>query len=117
MVDASWSYGGNFTLKTGDAALNIDIPIDPVDIVTPINDKLVIVGSTFDRIKRFYRGNAGGECIAAGNQQAEKTFQQWLNSDGHAKILLEHDSRVVGIGFVQVEGSPHEYYWVLATGN
>lgn len=82
-----------------------------------INDKLVIVGSTFDRIKRFYRGNAGGECIAAGNQQAEKTFQQWLNSDGHAKILLEHDSRVVGIGFVQVEGSPHEYYWVLATGN
>jgi len=42
VVDASWSYGGNFTLKTGDAALNIDIPIDPVDIVTPINDKLVI---------------------------------------------------------------------------
>lgn len=42
VVDSSWSYGGNFTLKTGDAALNIDIPIDPVDISVPSNDKLVI---------------------------------------------------------------------------
>lgn len=82
-----------------------------------INDKIVIVGSTFDRIKQFYRGRAIGECIAAGNNNAEKTFEQWLNSPGHAKVMLDADSRLVGIGFVRVEGSPYEYYWVLATGN
>ena len=40
-VDASWSYGGNFSLKAGDAALNIDIPIDP--LATPsVNNRLVV---------------------------------------------------------------------------
>ncbi|WP_228198918.1 MULTISPECIES: SdrD B-like domain-containing protein [Acinetobacter] len=40
-VDSSWSYGGNFSLKTGDAALNIDIPIDP--LATPsVNNRLVV---------------------------------------------------------------------------
>lgn len=42
LVDTSWSYGGTFTLKTGEAALNIDIPVDPVEIVTPSTEKLVV---------------------------------------------------------------------------
>jgi uncharacterized protein YkwD len=81
-----------------------------------INDNLVSVGSTFSRIKRFYKGNPAGECIAAGNRSSEATFNQWKTSDGHAKIMFDSDARYVGIGFVQVEGSSHEYYWVLATG-
>lgn len=81
-----------------------------------LGNRLTVVGSTFDRIKRFYPKGGAGECIAAGNMEAGKTFEQWMNSDGHAKILMDATSKVVGIGFVQVEGSPHEYYWVLATG-
>ncbi|WP_425283445.1 SdrD B-like domain-containing protein [Acinetobacter boissieri] len=30
VVDLNWSYAGQFTLNSGDPALNIDIPIDPV---------------------------------------------------------------------------------------
>lgn len=82
-----------------------------------INGNLVSVGSTFTRIRRFYKGSPTGECIAAGNKKPESTFNQWKTSDGHAKIMFDADARFVGIGFVQVEGSPHEYYWVLATGN
>lgn len=82
-----------------------------------INDNLVSVGSTFSRIRRFYKGSPIGECIAAGNKNPATTFNQWKTSDSHAKVLFDADVRYVGIGFVQVEGSPHEYYWVLATGN
>lgn len=82
-----------------------------------INNELVVVGSTFDRIRKFYKGSPSGECIAAGNLSAEKTVDQWLRSDSHAKILLDPSARHVGAGFVQVEGSPYNYYWVLATGN
>jgi uncharacterized repeat protein (TIGR01451 family) len=40
-VDSSWSYGGNFSLKTGDAALSIDIPIDPL-AAPSVNNRLVV---------------------------------------------------------------------------
>lgn len=82
-----------------------------------INNELIVVGSTFDRLRKFYKGSPSGECIAAGNLSAEKTVEQWLKSDGHAKILLDPSIRHAGIGFVQVEDSPYQYYWVLATGN
>ncbi len=81
-----------------------------------INDELVKVGSTFERVRRFYKGNPAGECIAGGNKNPKATLEQWMNSEGHSKIVLDAGSRFVGIGFVQVEGSPHEYYWVLVTG-
>lgn len=82
-----------------------------------INDELVKVGGTFERIRKFYKGSPAGECIAGGNKNAKATLEQWLNSEGHKKIIMDGDSRFVGVGFVQVEGSPHEYYWVLVTGN
>ena len=41
-VDSNWSYGGNFSLKQGDAALSIDIPIDPLSVIPPANNKLVV---------------------------------------------------------------------------
>ncbi len=81
-----------------------------------INGNLVKVGSTFDRIRKFYKGSPIGECIAAGNENSTKTFDQWLKSEHHAKIILDANARFVGIGLVQVENSPHGYYWVLATG-
>ncbi|WOE40636.1 MULTISPECIES: SdrD B-like domain-containing protein [Acinetobacter] len=40
-VDINWSYGGNFSLKAGDAALNIDIPIDP-SASTAVNNNLTV---------------------------------------------------------------------------
>ncbi|HLU86114.1 MAG TPA: CAP domain-containing protein [Taishania sp.] len=82
-----------------------------------INGETIIVGSTFDRIKKFHRGNVAGECIAAGNASAEQTFAQWLKSSAHANIILDHDATIAGIGYIQVPGSPYEYYWVIVTGN
>jgi len=81
-----------------------------------INGRHIVVGSAMDRIRRFYSGTPLGECIAAGNPSAYNTFEQWLNSSGHAEILLHPEALYIGVGFVYAEKSEHEFYWVLTTG-
>lgn len=81
-----------------------------------IDGELVSVGSTFERIKKFYnKTHVNSENIAAGHESPNQTYIQWYNSDGHNKNMFNSKSRFVGIGYCQVPGSPYEYYWVFCT--
>jgi len=82
-----------------------------------INGHHVVVGSAMNRIRCFYEGTPLGECLSVGNPSAYNTLEQWLNSDGHAKIILDPEAIYVRIGFVYSEDSEHDFYWVLTTGN
>lgn len=82
-----------------------------------INGELVTVAGASARIRKFYKtGTSDGECIAAGNEDITATLNQWFKSESHKEIILDPSSKFIGIGFIKVEGSPYEYYWVLATG-
>ena len=62
-------------------------------------------------------GSTGfGENIAAGNSDAEGTFQQWLNSSGHNANMLRDSYVVVGLGRA-TGGGTYGAYWtnVFAT--
>jgi len=58
-----------------------------------------------------------GENIAAGNTDAEGTFDQWLNSPGHNANMLRDQYVVVGLGRATGGGS-YGSYWtnLFATG-
>tara|TARA_R110002072_G_scaffold302402_1_gene485113 strand:- start:40232 stop:41218 length:987 start_codon:yes stop_codon:yes gene_type:complete len=80
------------------------------------NGKLVKIGGTFDRIKRFYSESfVNGENIAAGNGSPQKTYMQWFNSKGHYNIMFNPISTKIGIGVYYVEDSPFGYYWSMST--
>ena len=59
-----------------------------------------------------------GENIAAGNSDAERTFDQWVNSSGHNQNMLRESYVVVGLGRA-TGGDRFGTYWtnVFATGS
>ncbi len=74
------------------------------------------VGETFDRIRAFYHDSfVNSENIAAGNESAAGTYNQWYNSKGHYANMFNPSSKYVGIGVVKVPNSEYEYYWVFCT--
>lgn len=78
--------------------------------------KLVKVGGTFERIKKFYsKSYVNSENIAAGNGSAYDTYMQWFNSPGHYKNMFSPESTKIGIGVANVEDSPFGYYWSMCT--
>lgn len=54
---------------------------------------------------------AAAENIAAGNSTAEATFQQWMDSEGHRKNILNPYMTHIGIGVVFDEDSEYGWYW------
>ncbi|MFT5779984.1 MAG: hypothetical protein ACI837_002945 [Crocinitomicaceae bacterium] len=83
-----------------------------------VGGELVLAGETFDRIRTFYKKPGqfvNSENIAAGNESAEDTYQQWYNSPGHYANMFNKRSTKVGIGVYRVPGSQYEYYWVFCT--
>lgn len=82
------------------------------------NGNLVEVGGTFDRIRKFYSSSfVNSENIAAGNESAEATYQQWYNSKGHYDNMFNSASRKVGLGVFYDENSTYGYYWVFCTAH
>jgi len=74
------------------------------------------IGETFDRIRAFYNASfVNSENIAAGNESAAGTYDQWYNSKGHYANMFNASSKYVGIGVVKVPNSEYEYYWVFCT--
>jgi uncharacterized protein YkwD len=52
------------------------------------------------------------ENIAAGNEDAQATFEQWRTSTtGHNENMLDPQWTVIGIGRALVDGSPLRWYW------
>ena len=73
---------------------------------------------TFERIKLFCFGVErfpNSENIAAGNNDANSTFNQWANSPGHYKNMINPNSKFIGIGHYEISGSDFTYYWVMNT--
>lgn len=63
-----------------------------------------------------YDAFAYGENIAAGNVDAEDTFNQWLLSDGHCRNMMSGQANELGVGYAQVEGSMYGHYWTQNFG-
>ncbi len=81
-----------------------------------VQNKLKEVTETFSRIKAFYtKSFANSENIAAGNEGAKQTYNQWYNSPGHYANMFNSSSKKVGIGVCYVPGSTYGYYWVFCT--
>ncbi len=58
-----------------------------------------------------------GENIAAGYQDAVRTFNQWKNSSGHNATMLNVSFRVIGISRVYGGNSQYKWYWTTDFGS
>ena len=77
---------------------------------------VVKAGETFVRIRKFYNTTfVNSENIAAGNESAASTYNQWYYSKGHYDNMFNKSSKKVGLGVVYVPGSTYGYYWVFCT--
>jgi len=58
-----------------------------------------------------------GENLAAGNADAQSTFQQWVDSTPHRKNMLNPNYRAVGLSRVCNPDSQYDCYWVTEFGS
>ena len=61
-----------------------------------------------------YDGQPSGENIAAGNQSAAATFEQWRNSDGHCRNMMTTNANEIGVGYAA--GGSYGSYWTQTFG-
>jgi uncharacterized protein YkwD len=81
-------------------------------------EKLVEVGGTFSRIKKFYsKSFVNSENIAAGNESPQVTYEQWYNSPGHYENMTNPASNKVGLGVFYDANSTYGYYWVFCSAH
>ena len=75
-------------------------------------------GTSFsDRIKRYYNYNTYyAENIAAGNDTALATFEQWRTSAGHNANMLSANYKVIGIARAYSASSTYRWYWTTDFG-
>lgn len=59
---------------------------------------------------------AYGENIAAGQANARKVVDAWMNSPGHKANILKPEYKTMGVGLFISEGSDYTYYWVQEFG-
>ena len=72
--------------------------------------------SPWDRISDAnYRGQGVGENIAAGNDSASQTFNQWRNSPGHCRNMLAGNAAEMGVGYAIGMGR-YRHYWTQVFG-
>ncbi len=72
--------------------------------------------SPWDRIgDTDYAGRGVGENIAAGNDDAEATFRQWLNSPGHCANFMNASAEDMGVGYATGPGR-YRHYWTQVFG-
>jgi len=53
----------------------------------------------------------GAENIAAGSKTAEAVMNQWMNSDGHKRNILNPNLKKLGVGLAVSSNSEYGYYW------
>ena len=94
-------------IKASDMATRDYVDHTSPDGQTP-RGLLTSVGYTYN--------TATGETIAAGNESAAATFEQWLNSPGHRAIMLGGQFNAVGIGLAYNADSTYEWYWAATFG-
>lgn len=72
-----------------------------------------------DRVSAAGLSHSGiGENIAAGNGTADATHEQWMNSSGHRRNILNPDYTRLGVGYAGCStGWPHLWTQVFARRN
>jgi len=82
------------------------------------HDDVPIGRSFLDRIRDCgYTHNTWiGENIAAGNEGAQATFNQWRDSAGHNANMLSTNYTAIGIGRAYDAGSTYRWYWTAEFG-
>lgn len=75
-------------------------------------------GTSFsDRLKRYYNYNTYyAENIAAGNDTAAATFEQWRTSAGHNANMLSANYKVIGIARAYSASATYRWYWTTNFG-
>lgn len=74
--------------------------------------------SPWDRMEAAgYQGFGVGENIAAGNDTAEDTFQQWLTSPGHCSNMMARDTQEIGVGYAYNARASFGHYWTQTFGS
>jgi uncharacterized protein YkwD len=63
-----------------------------------------------------YRPATRAETIAAGYSDAQRTFQQWVNSPGHRSNMLNPSLTAIGIGAAYGASSTYGTYWTTTFG-
>ena len=59
-----------------------------------------------------YVGQAYIENIAAGQEEARNSFEQWRNSAVQCEYMLSNNFNELGVGFVSQPNSQFKFYWV-----
>lgn len=74
-------------------------------------------GSTFvTRIEREGYGTPRSENLVAGNTTAEATMEQWMNSPGHRRNILDCTAEDMGLGVASSGDSRFGTYWTQEFG-
>jgi uncharacterized protein YkwD len=72
----------------------------------------------FERMaSQGYDGDPRAENIAAGNETAQATLDQWLASDGHCVNIMIDARDELGVGVAFFDGSPYGWYCVQNFGS
>jgi uncharacterized protein YkwD len=77
------------------------------------------IGRTFStRLKNFGYTfmTTRGENLAAGNETASRTFNQWRNSAGHNANMLSSSFKVIGISRAYNPLARYKHYWTTDFG-
>jgi hypothetical protein len=78
-----------------------------------VDETLVYVCSTWERIKKYYP-SPRAENIAGGYATPQAVMSGWMNSSGHRKNILSSSSWEIGVGYFQ--GGGYGAYWVQDFG-
>ncbi len=69
-----------------------------------------------DRVSALgYQFSYVGENIAAGSASPDQTVQQWMNSPGHRRNILNPNYREIGFGY-STAPNPYRHVWVQVFG-
>jgi uncharacterized protein YkwD len=78
--------------------------------------KSIKYGSPADMVKNYSTGfRFTGECLAAGQKDAERVFEAWLNSPGHRAIIMGEYAKYIGVGMTFASDENNRIYWALLT--
>lgn len=63
-----------------------------------------------------YDWHTYGENIAGGQRSAAEVVEDWLESEGHCKNLMNRGFKEIGLGYAYDAGSTYGHYWVQEFG-
>jgi uncharacterized protein YkwD len=120
LINAHRAANGNLPPLTATPLLNqvaYDHSLDMAKNKYFSHDTQAGVGP-FERMKAAgYQGGWMAENIAAGNETAAKTFEQWKNSPVHNTHMLGDLYKAIGIGRAYDAASPYRWYWTTDFGD